>query len=244
MVTNAIKRLTGFLMLCSFSLAAAEKTDAPPVAVPLGEADRIAITTLLVSRHPKMASSPGLKHSSYWEGGATDDCGMHEVHSTRSDRKGVEIRMEPRTDCDSDFATLYFLPHSERLGRGEAGRVNCRRPTIARVPAGAAPPEWTCHKVTFREYVQLEGQVCEVRLTGAISTPALMAAREAGMEAIRAAGEPEPEALVVFTTIGKNGASAIFGTNDCRPGVGAQFSLIEGGDPEDVASWEVRARIQ
>ncbi len=241
---SAIKHRLSLMSVCLVSAAAAQQTEDPPMDVPLGESDRIAITTLLIGRHPKMASSPGLKHSSYWEGGATDDCGMHEVHTTRSDRKGVEIRMEPRTNCDTDFAILYFLPHSERLGRGEAGRVNCRRPTIARIPAGAAPPEWTCHEVRFREYVQLEGQVCEVRLTGDMSTPALMAAREAGWEAIRAAGQPHPEALVVFTTIGDKGGSAIFGTNECRPGLSVEFSLNEAGDREDPASWGTKVRSQ
>ena len=99
------------------------------------------------------------------------------------------------------------------------------------------PPEWTCHAVDFREYVQLDGQICEVRLRGDMSTPALIAVREAGLEAIRKAEQPSPEALVVYSAHEANSGSAIFGTNDCRPGVSVQYSLVEGGNPEDPASW-------
>lgn len=235
-----LNSLFTFVLLIPLAAAAAQQSGDTPTRVPLGEADRIALTTLLVSRHPRIASSPGLKASYYTEGAATDDCGMEERYISRSDRKGVEIRMETREHCDTDFASLYFLPHSERLGRGEAARVNCQRPTIARSPLGAAPPQWTCHEVTFREYVQLEDQVCEVRLIGDISTPALMAAREAGLRAIRAAGQPEPEALVVFSTIEPSRASGLFGTNDCKPSASVWFSLATYGDAEDPASWETK----
>lgn len=91
------------------------------------------------------------------------------------------------------------------------------------VSEGTPPPEWTCHDVACREYEQLEGQVREVRLTGEISTPALMAAREAALEAIRAAGQPQPEALVVYGTMGDGAGSAIFGTNECRSGLSVEF---------------------
>ncbi|MEE4202673.1 MAG: hypothetical protein V2I45_03520 [Halieaceae bacterium] len=234
----------GSILLFPISATAAEENGNTTAKLPLSETDRIALTTLLIGRHPEIASSPGLKASYYIQGGATNNCGMHEVHITRSDREGVEIRMEPRPNCDTDFATLYFLPHNQRLGRGKAARVNCHRPTIARVPSGEVSPEWACNEVVFREYVQLEGQVCEVRLRGHATTPALMAARQAGLEAIRAAGRPLPEALVVFSANATGNSVGIFGTNDCEPGDSVQYSLTEGGDPEESASWTTKVVIQ
>jgi hypothetical protein len=234
----------GSMLLFPISVTAAEENGNTTAKAPLSETDRIALTTLLIGRHPEIASSPGLKASYYIKGGATDECGMHEVHATRSDREGVEIRMEPWPNCDTDFATLYFLPHNERLGRGKAAMVNCHRPTIARVPSGEVPPEWACNEVVFREYVQLDGQVCEVRLRGYVTTPALMAARQAGLEAIHAAGRPVPEALVVFSTNETYKGVGIFGTNDCEPGDSVQYSLTEGGDPEESASWKTTVLIQ
>ena len=96
---------------------------------------------------------------------------------------------------------------------------------------------WECRSVTFRQYVQLEEQACEVRLTGDISNDALSAIRTLGLEAIRNGGEPVPEALVVFTIIDEKRAHGFFGTDSCSGHTNVSYTLADGADPNSSEAW-------
>ncbi len=226
----------GFFCIAQLYCATTTGEDQWAEPPPVSDADITAITTLLVDRYPEFASSAGVKASQYLQGGPDGDCGESMVETTMQGQETVR-EMRPNTHCEHDLATIYFLPHKENAGRAEAVMAHCRRPSIARPWPDGHVPQWDCTSVTFREYVQLEGQTCDVRLTGEMSTPALDAVRKAGLDAIHAAGKHVPEALVVYHFDGEGSGWGTFGTNECHPEISVEFSLTEGSDPAEADAW-------
>lgn len=222
----------------SASYVTASDTERPQ----LSDEDRAAIFATLVERYPEVASSPGIKAAYYAPARAYTDCDTIVLGTSSAEHRERRSHKHGSVNCKAETASIYLYPHAEGRGRKDALKAMCQRAVsingTSRQPSG----RWNCPVGTFRQYVQLEEQRCEVRLTGNTSTTALSAARSAGIQAIRAFGQPAPEALVVFTQNDEDYAWGMFGTDSCRGGMVVEFIRVSDADPRSAEDWKTTVR--
>ncbi len=208
----------------------------------LSDEDRAAIFTELVARYPEVASSPGIKAAYYGPARADTDCDTIVLGTTAADLRAQRSHRRASVNCKAETASIYLYPHAERRGRKDALKAMCQRALSTDGASWQPSGGWQCPIGTFRQYVQLEEQRCEVRLTGNTSTTALSAARSAGIQAIEAFGQPAPEALVVFTQKDDDYAWAMFGTDTCGGGMVVEFTRVSDADPRSAKDWNAMVR--
>lgn len=233
------RQLIGLLVMTAVLWTPAGSTAERPQ---LSDEDASAILSILVELHPEVSSSPGIKAAYYSPADTETDCFTIVLGTTAAESRDGIIGKPGSVNCRAETASVYLYPHSERRGRKDALKVMCQRVLSDERSSTAESGVWKCPVRTLRQYVQLEEQKCEVRLTGQTSTTALSAARSAGMQAIRDFGLPAPEALVVFTQYDDNHAWSIFGTDTCKSGVGVEFTRVSEADPQVAGDWKAKVR--
>ncbi|MEO1080216.1 MAG: hypothetical protein AAFY29_11735 [Pseudomonadota bacterium] len=221
----------------AFYVAASD--NAPPQ---LSAEDRAAIFAVLVERYPEVASSPGIKAAFYAPARAYTDCDTIILGTSAAEHRKRRTHKRGSVNCKAETASIYLYPHAERRGRKDALKAMCQRAVSINGDTKQPSGRWNCPVGTFRQYVQIEGQSCEVRLTGNTSSAALSAARAAGMQAIRAFGQPAPEALVMFTHTDEDYAWGMFGTDACGGGMVVEFLRVSDADPRSAADWKATVR--
>lgn len=208
----------------------------------LSDEDRAAIFTVLVERYPEVASSPGIKAAYYAPARAYTDCYTIVLGTSATADKEQTSHKRGSVNCKAETAWIYLYPHAERRGRKDALKAMCQR-AVSIIGASRQPSgQWECPVGTFRQYVQLEEQACEVRLTGNTSITALSAARSAGIEAITAFGQSASEALVVFNQNAEDYAWGMFGTDTCGGGTVVEFIRVSDADPRSAEDWTAIVR--
>ncbi len=194
---------------------------------PVRDVDVIAIKSILVTRHPELAASPGVRYSRYLPGRGEPGCedGLDEgskdaqwiAVSGAFDEADLEELMAATFPCALSVADIYFEPFRESAGRSDGAFVRCRAPAGDPSEAEVAL-QWACEEVIFRQYVQLDDQECEVTLIGDVSDAELREVKKLGL----AADEPEPlekrNTLMKFQIMPNKAAFAVFGSQECRAG--------------------------
>ncbi len=170
--------------------------------VELTDADVDEIHTLMVGNEPVLAASPGVK------------------------------AVEARCARGLIYATVYFYPHTEKAGIGEAVKAHCER------AADGGP--WDCPRGELRLYVQVPGQDFPVRISGQLDYETAIAL----IDATRGKGPVRTDAGIatdtaVLITGGRDAMWVGWGDREGHLAMSVHTRLIEGADPREARSWEI-----
>ncbi|MEM1187949.1 MAG: hypothetical protein AAGI72_05465 [Pseudomonadota bacterium] len=171
--------------------------------------------------HPALAASPGYRYTRFYPGAGKPGCESTPDAKKRPKTQWIsapgsstrKIEFVP-PKCQRPHAGVYFAPFRESGGRQDGAFAHCHAPVTD--PDTPPPWQWTCDRIEFRQYVQLEDQGCTVTLVGNLSDAMLRWFKEVGLAELGDRTKRGTETMIKVRVHSDGRAFAMFGDSHCR----------------------------